>query len=1269
LKRLEEELRLKAEIAVSDARAKVIDDFEQYEYGSEVKFKPDITTNVSTPLNDVLTDINAVKHKCIYTQPQREFNTLLTPNKSSCQQPLASPNHGNGKVEVDVLSKLADLLTSRQDDLPRKEPEVFSGNIYDYPAWIRSFEILIEDRKPLATDRLYYLRKYTSGEAKTAVQGLLTLDTTEAYIKAKQILAERYGNPLMVADTYRKKINDWPYIKYGNSIELRRFSDFLQHCQSAMNTVNYLVVLNDPEEHRKILRKLPKSIGEKWLRIVDGCLTDPLNQSYPSFSQLCSFISKEARIACSPLNVNYDDSKTETKTRSGKKWTATKSLATATGETKNTQGDSATQTGFTGNLKRCVLCKETHDLVYYPINNEDVSVDTSPRLECATSHRVEIDHQRDSSLPCSHSLIIPVFLHHKSVPNQQATVYALLDPQSDSCFITKSMMEKIGVNGPNIQIKLSTMLAEKVIECNKIDGLVVMNMDRSINIALPAVFSRECIPASHSQIARPDTVSRWPHLMQVSKYLPPFRKDIEIGLLIGMNCPRALKPREVIPGDDDDPYAVRTDLGWGVIGVMNSPDYDLSSYCQVINTEGKRCHFTYRTQVKEISPLQVNKMFEQDFNERKSEDKISLEDRQFLQIVTDGIHQREDGHFEMPLPFREPEISLPNSRAQAEKRLQRLKYRLLKDDQLKTDYVEFMSNIIDSGYAEAAPHDKEHDNDLKWYIPHYGVYNPNKPGKVRVVFDCSVEYQGQVLNHHLLQGPDLLNNLTGVLCRLQKEPVAIICDIEAMFMQVGVDIKDRNYLGFLWWKDGDLTQEPSEYRMTVHLFGATSSPACANFALKTTADVNEDESNLEAADFVRNDFYMDDGLKSVPDPTQAINLIESCSQLCAKGGFKLHKFASNDKRVVENIPVDLRAKDIQSFDICHDNLPVERALGVYWCLESDIFQFRIKIKDKPFTRRGILSTVSSIFDPLGLVSPVLLMGKRILQRLTKDGMDWDDPVPEDTRSQWERWRHELSLLACLKVRRCYKGDDIVELSTVEMHHFSDASLLGYGQCSYLRLQDNQDSKVVLGYIANKSTRFHIFVANRVQKIQDHTQPSQWRYIESKKNPADIASRGSSADDLIHNSIWWKGPVLLSTVESQSSTSKTEPFMLDNADPEIKKTVSVLHTSTIPDEYEDMLSRVEYFSDWHRLKRAIAVCLRFKQRLIDHKISKPKVHLMNSATIKQNYIPVNVDEMQQAEKLIIKMVQSRDFADELQTLRHRVQELQVLPGRILDQYQL
>ncbi|XP_006815371.1 uncharacterized protein LOC102809679 [Saccoglossus kowalevskii] len=221
-------------------------------------------------------------------------------------------------------------------------------------------------------------------------------------------------------------------------------------------------------------------------------------------------------------------------------------------------------------------------------------------------------------------------------------------------------------------------------------------------------------------------------------------------------------------------------------------------------------------------------------------------------------------------------------------------------------------------------------------------------------------------------------------------------------------------------------------------------------------------------------------------------------------------------------------------------------------------------------------------------------------------MEWNDPVPEDIRSQWEKLRHELSLLGCLKAPRYYKSDGIGELSTVEMHLFSDACLLGYGQCSYLRLLDNQgnvscslvmaksrvvpvkpitiprlelmaaftsvldseflnkelkydglshffwsESKFVLGYIANMSTRFHIVVANRVQKIQDHTQPSQCRYIESKKNPADISSRGSSADALIHKSIWWNGPVLLSTVQIQSSISK--PFMLDN--------------------------------DWHRLKRA------------------------------------------------------------------------------------
>ena len=109
-----------------------------------------------------------------------------------------------------------------------------------------------------------------------------------------------------------------------------------------------------------------------------------------------------------------------------------------------------------------------------------------------------------------------------------------------------------------------------------------------------------------------------------------------------------------------------------------------------------------------------------------------------------------------------------------------------------------------------------------------------------------------------------------------------MCDIEAMFCQVKVTEQQRDLLRFLWWKDGDLANEPEEFRMTVHLFGAVSSPACANFALKRTADDNERDLGVEPANFLRKDFYVDDGLKSVPTIAEAVRLIRLIKEMCRR---------------------------------------------------------------------------------------------------------------------------------------------------------------------------------------------------------------------------------------------------------------------------------------------------------------------------------------------------------------------------------------------------
>lgn len=131
----------------------------------------------------------------------------------------------------------------------------------------------------------------------------------------------------------------------------------------------------------------------------------------------------------------------------------------------------------------------------------------------------------------------------------------------------------------------------------------------------------------------------------------------------------------------------------------------------------------------------------------------------------------------------------------------------------------------------------------------------------------------------------------------------------------------------------------------------------------------------------------------------------------------MHKFSSNKKEVIQAVPPEDRAKGSQELDLTRDPLPIERTLGIMWCAETDSFQFCIVIQDRPLTRRGILSTVSSVYDPLGLVAPLILVGKQILQDLCRENADWDDPISDQLRPRWEQWRNELRLLESLKIPR------------------------------------------------------------------------------------------------------------------------------------------------------------------------------------------------------------------------------------------------------------
>ncbi|MCG7865422.1 MAG: hypothetical protein JAY74_03510 [Candidatus Thiodiazotropha taylori] len=878
--------------------------------------------------------------------------------------------------------------------------------------------------------------------------------------------------------------------------------------------------------------------------------------------------------------------------------------------------------------------------------------------------------------------------------------------------------EALGLSGIGVKLSLSTMYAEnRVIDSQKVKGLTVRGFNNSLRISLPDTFTRSIMPANRSHIPTPEMARMWPHLETISENLMPL-SQCEIGLLIGYNCPQALLPREVIPPVGNGPFGQRTDLGWGIVGIIE-PRLDEndtigvshrvialevpSSLSTVEQSYSNHVLFSLKTTVKEVVGTDVLRIMEHEFCDPVTNvTTYSQEDQRFLNLLDQGI-SFQDGHYEMPLPFRKENPILPNNKSIAISRLQFLKTRFKKDGKFCRDYFEFMSNLIKNGHAERVSNaEKFSGAGQTWYIPHHGVYHPQKPDKIRVVFDCSSVYNGESLNSHLLQGPDLTNKLLGVICRFRKESIAIMCDVEQMFYQFKVNKEHRDYLRFLWWDGDDYSAEPVEFRMTVHLFGATSSPGCANFGLKRIASDNETEYGKEVANFLRHDFYVDDGLKSLATVNDALKLIDKSKAMCSKGGVRLHKFVSNNREVIEFLDPEDRAKDLKDIDIISDRLPIERALGVSWCIQSDTFQFRINLNNRPLTRRGILSIVSSLYDPLGFIAPVVLAGKRILQQMCADRADWDDPLPEPLRERWEQWRTSLDSLRSLRIHRCVKPDGFGHVKSVQLHHFSDASTYGYGQCSYLRLvnQDGQvacsfimgkarvvplrpmtiprlelaaalmsvriaafldqeldyenithtywtDSKVVLGYIANECKRFHVYVANRVQQIREHTNFTQWSYVTSAENPADIASRGLCANELATNSTWLKGPDFL--WKSDVSVTVPEGIDIEHDDPELKRGQSFAVSAKLATG--SMLERLKYFSDWHRAKRAVALCLMFKRKLLQHSVKRPKTSFIPDLS---QYQPVSVDELRKAEFEIIKIVQADQFQSELSTLKtHKI----------------
>ena len=390
--------------------------------------------------------------------------------------------------------------------------------------------------------------------------------------------------------------------------------------------------------------------------------------------------------------------------------------------------------------------------------------------------------------------VVPIVIRHKDT-NKEMSTFALLDPCSQGCFVKDDIIKKLGVGGATTKVIITTLSGGERNNSTVVTGLEVKSAITSFKeiwINLPKVYTRTHLPVSTDDIATPEKLQRWDHLQSICKDICS-SDNVEIGILIGANCLPAVEPVRIISSKNGGPYAFQTKLGWGVVGPLN-PKKSGSLACNKImvretlhNSSSTHC-LAVETKVKDLGIAELMmKIYENDFVEPQmtlqkpailsDADEVSLNDTKFLKIMDKEVTMR-DGQYVLPLPLKNPDAQLPNNRSQAMQRLQYLKKKLSKDEKFFKDYKEFMKEIISKGYAREC--DNPGVKGRTWYIPHFGVYDSNKPDKIRVVFDCSAEFKGTSLNQSLLSGPDLTNQLVGVLMRFRQEEVANIFSMSAM---------------------------------------------------------------------------------------------------------------------------------------------------------------------------------------------------------------------------------------------------------------------------------------------------------------------------------------------------------------------------------------------------------------------------------------------------------------------------------------------------------
>ena len=1196
---------------------------------------------------------------------------------------------------------LQEVLTrlELERDLPKVDLPCFDGAPITWPRFIEQFHVQVHSRPGLADSRrMDLLQSHVKGEARKLIQGLGY--SGRNYAQSLKELKFAFGHRVHVARAYINSLTSGGILQSCDANALRNFYVAVRDCVTTLHQMNYTSELFSCDILQRVSRRIPSDKRTRWNEFVRRISSS----REPNLIDLQDWLKNCVEAEFNPYAITSRPQRVQP-------------TSTSPTPSRHTTLNTASISSDKSHLKKCPVCAQIHHISrcsdYVGISPEDrYALAKSKRLcfnclyaghhlsDCKSSvvckvngcekrHHTSLHRNRTESTQAHVSnlqkkkssvyfQVLPVIV--QGTNGRCIDTFAILDSASDVTIINEELAKDLGLKGPKKTLVLNTLSSPVPVEstCVKFSVREPNNPDARL-IWIQEAWTRRgsfsCPPMHTSDVHEFDHL-RDLHLLDVDRQ--------EIKLLIGANVPKAHLQIEVKEGQSDEPVAIQTQLGWCVMGPM--PQKSRSQQDAFVN---------FITADEKLNQ-QVERFWQTEsfgitskFKKPTSIEDLKAQER--LETDTRFV----DGHYEVPMLWKNQDVCMPDSKGLAEKRFKSLCKRLSFNETLKDKYISVVNSYITKGHArKLSLKEVEVLTDKTWYLPHHCVLNAKKPDKVRVVFDAAASLKGISLNNQLLVGPDLLNSVFGVVQRFRMKPVAVVADVTDMYHQVRVPEVDSDSLRFLWTQDlNDKT--PDVYKMVVHIFGATDSPCCANYALRRVASEIAD-SDPQASNAIIRNFYVDDMLLSADDESSALKIASSVDTALAARGFTLTKWMSSSKEVLSRFPRKMRASP--DLDLGLNALPMERALGLNWNVQTDSFSFCPVLKDVPTTKRGMVSAASSIFDPCGFLAPFTFRVKCIIQEIWRAKVGWDDPVPDILQTRWNQWQDELRHLGNLNIPR-YHGFSC-EGDAVEIHFFSDASQDGFASVAYIRAVDASnvvrcsfiaakshvapvkqaltipklelqgavmsirlfntlkneldldiisatfwtDSLTVLRYIYNESKRWKVFVANRVSEIRESSEPEQWRHVPSSLNSADFATRGMSAHDHTLENMWFRGPEYLWLPKS------SWPVMPEVGNPATDENLRQANLFNTKEEDScsiinlfniDGLIDVNRFSDWSVLRKRVGWILRAIRNFLS-KCSRLKLSSISQSELQ-------CEELQDAELALVRLAQRERYDKEFSTL--------------------